>query len=142
MDKQNECHAAWHSLRMAWSERTNQSELARTLSRQSDANDRLVSSYRDQFTVGRRSLLDVLDAQNSRLNTSILAKTSEFSAMFAEYKILAAMGELVNIMEGQYIAQSEAYARDAFDVKQAPDTLAYERDESRQTPIGFGPFGE
>ena len=130
------------TLRMAWSERTNQSELARTLSRQSDANDRLVSSYRDQFTVGRRSLLDVLDAQNSRLNTSILAKTSEFSAMFAEYKILAAMGELVNIMEGQYIAQSEAYARDAFDVKQAPDTLAYERDESRQTPIGFGPFGE
>ncbi|MFC6198308.1 TolC family outer membrane protein [Ponticaulis profundi] len=126
------------SVRMAWSERTNQKELSETLLRQSNANDRLVSSYQEQFRVGRRSLLDVLDAQNARLNTATLAKTSEFSAMFAEYKILAAMGELTNILEGQMISQAEPYARKAFNVAETDEDKIYKRKSSEQAPLRFG----
>ena len=38
----------------------------RDLVDQSKATDELLVSYRDQFSVGRRSLLDLLDAQNTR----------------------------------------------------------------------------
>ena len=62
---------------------------------QAAANEKLVSSYREQFKVGQRSLLDVLDAQNTRFNTATLADTSSYASLFAQYRLLAATGQLL-----------------------------------------------
>ena len=60
----------------SWDRRFRRAELAKMLRAQAATNDTLVSSYREQFKVGQRSLLDVLDAQNTRFNTKILADTA------------------------------------------------------------------
>ncbi|MCO6187037.1 TolC family outer membrane protein [Rhizobium sp. L1K21] len=109
------------AVRSAWSERKNNGALSATLSRQSNANDQLVSSYREQFRVGNRSLLEVLDAQNARFNTAVQARISKVAAIFAEYKLLAAMGKLSDTMGGKQVAQAGAYAREEFGVKSLDD---------------------
>ena len=120
------------SVRSAWNERSSRRELAGLLSTQSSTNAQLVSSYREQFKVGQRSLLDVLDAQNTRFNTAILAETAQFAALFAEYKILAASGKLLQAMKLKPVEQAEAYARDEFAVPAGVVDPGYVRIDSRQ----------
>lgn len=120
------------SIRSAWNERVSRRELAGLLSKQSNANAQLVSSYREQFKVGQRSLLDVLDAQNSRFNTAIMADTAQFAALFAEYKILAASGKLLQAMKLKPVEQVEAYARNEFLVPAGVADPGYVRLESQQ----------
>ena len=74
--RENEVHgrlfertrAAEEDVRSAWSRLQNQTALASELETQGRISDDLLLSYREQFNIGRRSLLDVLDAQNSRYN--------------------------------------------------------------------------
>ena len=92
-------------VRTSWDRRFRRAELAKILKAQAATNDALVSSYREQFKVGQRSLLDVLDAQNTRFNTKILADTATFASLFAEYRILATTGELLD-RDGSFRSQA------------------------------------
>ncbi|UIK04592.1 TolC family outer membrane protein [Neorhizobium galegae] len=120
------------SIRSAWNERSGRGELSTILARQSSTNGSLVSSYREQFKVNQRSLLDVLDAQNTRFNTSILAETARFASLFAEYKILAASGSLLQSMKLKPVGQAEAYARNEFTVPGGVTNPGYVEIDSRQ----------
>ncbi|MET3857292.1 adhesin transport system outer membrane protein [Rhizobium sp. OAE497] len=102
------------SVRSAWNERTSRGTLAGILGKQAQTNAQLVSSYRQQFGVGQRSLLDVLDAQNTNFNTRVLADTARVASLFAEYKILAASGNLLQTMKLRPVEQAKAYAREEF----------------------------
>ncbi|CAH0342857.1 TolC family outer membrane protein [Rhizobium sp. CECT 9324] len=120
------------SIRSAWNERSSRTQLSQILASQSSQNAKLVSSYREQFSVGQRSLLDVLDAQNTRFNTSIIAETAKVASLFAEYKILAASGSLLKSMNLKPVQQAEAYARSEFSVKSDANPT-YVEVESRQS---------
>ncbi len=78
------------SVRSAWNERSSRGELSQILNSQSSQNAQLVRLTASSSRFCQRSLLDVLDAQNTRFNTSIVAETARVAALFAEYKILAA----------------------------------------------------
>lgn len=121
------------AVRESWDRRFHQASLAQTLRAQANENNRLVSSYREQFNVGRRSLLDVLDAQNTRYNVDVLAATAEYAALFAEYRLLAASGLLLKTLKVAPQAQAEAYARTEFNVPPTAPTETYARVPSRQT---------
>jgi outer membrane protein, adhesin transport system len=82
----------------AWTALQTQRTVGTTLERQSQVSDDLLLSYRSQFNIGRRSLLDVLDAQNTRFNTQVRRETSRFSEMFAAYQVLAATNEFLNAL--------------------------------------------
>ncbi|HVW91167.1 MAG TPA: TolC family outer membrane protein [Devosia sp.] len=99
------------SVRTSWEEMTNQGSLASQYKNQLDASNSLVSAYQDQFTIGQRSLLDVLDSQNTRFNVQVLYQTALFSERFAEYRLLAAEGGMLNYLHVSPPKQSEAYAR-------------------------------
>ena len=120
------------AVRISWERRIRQSELAATLSKQSAANDQLVRTYREQFKVGERSLLDVLDAQNTRFNTKTLADTASYASLFAEYRMLAATGQLLNTLNLTPAKQSKAYARKEFNSPETLDTETYARQPSEQ----------
>jgi adhesin transport system outer membrane protein len=122
------------SVRSAWSERVNQGQLAKILGEQERTNGQLVSSYREQFKVGQRSLLDLLDSQNTRFNTEVLAKTADVAALFAEYKILAASGNLLATMKLKPVDQATAYARDQFAVSSSTTDPGYVKYDSHQKP--------
>lgn len=121
------------SIRSAWSKRARRAEQASILREQVKVSSALVASYRDQFKIGERSLLDVLSAQNTRFNTEVLAKTAQYAAVYADYQILAAMGSLVGAFKLKAERQSEAYARQEFNVKTHEAEPAYREMPSEQT---------
>jgi len=82
----------------SWTSLRAQNSISAALARQSQVSDDLLLSYRSQFNVGRRSLLDVLDAQNTRFNTQVRLETSKFSQVFAQYQILAATNQFLEAM--------------------------------------------
>jgi outer membrane protein, adhesin transport system len=84
--------------RSAWSRLTNQTALTTELETQSRISDDLLLSYREQFNVGRRSLLDVLDAQNSRYNVQAQVETARLAKLYAQYRVLAATNKLVEAL--------------------------------------------
>ncbi|MER9918598.1 MULTISPECIES: TolC family protein [unclassified Mesorhizobium] len=120
------------AVRTSWDRRFRQADLAKTLKLQAAANERLVASYREQFKVGQRSLLDVLDAQNTRFNTATLADTASYASLFAQYRLLAATGQLLKTMNLQPAKQATAYAKAEFNAPETADTETYARTPSEQ----------
>lgn len=104
------------AVRTSWMRLQTRGALVSTYREQVAASSDLISAYREQFGVGDRSLLDVLDAQNTRMNVEILLETASFDAAFSEYRLLASTGSLLGFMGVSAPSQSGAYARTAFEV--------------------------
>ena len=84
--------------RTAWSRLSNQSRLIGELETQGRVADDLLLSYREQFNVGRRSLLDVLDAQNTRQNVQAQIETARLAKIYAQYRVLASTNRLIEAL--------------------------------------------
>lgn len=89
---------AEEDVRTAWSRLQNQSRLVTELETQSRITDDLLLSYREQFNIGRRSLLDVLDAQNTRNNVQAQTETARLAKLYAQYRVLAATNKLIEAL--------------------------------------------
>jgi adhesin transport system outer membrane protein len=125
------------AVKVSWDRIHRQNELAGAYANQLSASDGLVSSYREQFTIGQRSLLDVLDAQNTRFNVQVQAETASFAARFAEYRLLAATGSLLAYLDLSAPSQSDAYARDLMGTPSVEDDgTVPERDVRPLTLLG------
>lgn len=101
---------AEEDVRTAWSTLDTQGKVIKNLTTESKVSDDLLLSYRSQFNVGRRSLLDVLDAQNARYNVQVRLETARFSEMFARYQTLATVHRFlkgVNVAPGAGAGQNE-----------------------------------
>src|SRR5215213_7635202 len=106
--------------RSAWSRLTNQSRLVGELETQSRVSDDLLLSYREQFNVGRRSLLDVLDAQNTRYNVQAQAETARMARLYAQYRVLAATNRLIEALGVQMPAAAWSDERARYRVNPIP----------------------
>jgi adhesin transport system outer membrane protein len=126
--RSNEVHArlfqrtrqAEEDVRSAWSRLTNQTRLAGELETQGRVADDLLLSYREQFNVGRRSLLDVLDAQNTRFNVQASLETARMAKLYAQYRVLAASNRLIEALGVQMPAEAVMNQRDKFGVNPIP----------------------
>ena len=90
---------AEEDVRKAWTSLQTQTVITGQLDKQSRVSDDLLLSYRSQFNVGRRSLLDVLDAQNTRYNVQVRLESARFSQMFARYQTLAASNRFLTALQ-------------------------------------------
>jgi outer membrane protein, adhesin transport system len=106
--------------RSAWNRMTNQTRLATELETQSRVADDLLLSYREQFNVGRRSLLDVLDAQNTRQNVQAQAETARLAKLYAQYRLLAASNRLIECLGVQLPQAAWSDERTRFQVNPIP----------------------
>lgn len=86
---------AEEDVRVAWTTFNTQTRIINDLTTQSKVSDDLLLSYRSQFNVGRRSLLDVLDSQNTRYNVQVRLETAKFSQVFARYQTLASVNRFL-----------------------------------------------
>jgi adhesin transport system outer membrane protein len=111
---------AEEDVRSAWSRLTNQSRLVTELETQNRVADDLLLSYREQFNVGRRSLLDVLDAQNTRFNVQSSLDTARMSKVYAQYRILAATNRLIESLGLTVATEARMDQRDKFNVNPIP----------------------
>lgn len=82
-------------VRQTWAAMIAQGDRAREFVIQAQANGRIVNAYRDQFELGRRTLLDVLDAQNEHFVSRSNTVNAEYLEMLAMYRLLSLQGDLI-----------------------------------------------
>jgi len=120
---------------LSWDRRQQQALRLTTLRRQLTSVMELVGSYSDQFAIGQRSLVDLLDAQNARVNAEIAVWTGEAAVRLAEYRILAATGTLLPALGIAPPPQATSYARIKVNVPPSPPPETLIREEP-----GLGPL--
>ena len=127
------------NVKAAWNTRRRQGELHETLEAQAQSGQEVVDAYDDQFGAGRRTLLDLLSAQNTYFNTSVLARTAGYSEDFAAYRILASIGELTRALHVQVDVASEPYARAQARVPATPLAETMRRYSPNRSPNPWHP---
>ncbi len=86
-------------VRQTWARMVSAGERARQFTAQAAANTEVVKSYKDQFDLNRRTLLDVLDSQNELFVSRSNLVNAEFLEMFAVYRLVAMKGELLKSLD-------------------------------------------
>src|SRR3954447_15317153 len=132
--------------RTAWSRLTNQSALVNELEAQARISDDVLLSYREQFNIGRRSLLDVLDAQNTRYNVQAQTETARLAKLYAQYRVLASANRLIECLGVQMPAAATADQRARYHVNPIPPSDLQENSMpapamGTPVPVGGTPAG-
>ena len=86
---------AFESIDKAWSARTITNERIAALTRQIDADRKVIAAYGKEYELGQRSLIDLLNAQNQYFNGLVSLESSRAVLVFGDYQLIAAMGELL-----------------------------------------------
>ncbi|MAZ02000.1 MAG: type I secretion protein TolC [Sneathiella sp.] len=81
-------------VRRSWSSLARSQARAEVLAAAVVANREVASTYSQEFEIGQRDLLDLLDADNELFNSRTSLVTVEYSVRFAKYRLLATMGQL------------------------------------------------
>ena len=82
-------------LNLSWAAYTKLSEQLKHLKKYKDFSLKTLTLYSKEYDLGRRSLLDLLSAQNDFIGSKAQIINTEYSILFAKYRILDAMGILV-----------------------------------------------
>jgi outer membrane protein, adhesin transport system len=106
---------AEENVRLAWNALQMQGRISGELTTQNRIGEELLLSYRSQFNIGRRSLLDVLDAQNTRYGIQTRLETARFSELFARYQTLAATNRFLEALQVAPGAGAGAKERERFE---------------------------
>jgi outer membrane protein, adhesin transport system len=90
---------ALESLDKAWSARTITTERAASLVRDVEAARRTFVAYSKEYELGQRTLIDLLNSQNQFFNANVSLISARGVAVFADYQLLAAMGQLLSYLK-------------------------------------------
>lgn len=60
-----------------------------------NASTAAVATYRDQFDIGRRTLLDVLDVENELFQAKVNLVDARIDDLFAQHRLMASLGRLL-----------------------------------------------
>jgi len=120
-------------VRLSWDRKRLQAARLADLNRQLNTQNEVVRFYTEQFEIGQRSLLDVLDSQNSIVAAQIAVATGEAAVQFADYRILASVNKLLRTLDVKPPSAVKAYAREQFSVPPTPPAETM----PRYTPEGL-----
>ncbi|ABB38214.1 type I secretion outer membrane protein, TolC family [Oleidesulfovibrio alaskensis G20] len=95
MDLQNINEALMQETSDTWNALENAREQKRLFNEAVEYNTQTRDMYIEQFSVGQRSLLDVLDAENELYSSSIQLVTATVNEIVAEYRLVALGGKLI-----------------------------------------------
>jgi adhesin transport system outer membrane protein len=98
-------------VKLSWNRKRLQSVRLIDLKKQLKTQNEVVRFYTEQFKIGQRSLLDLLDSQNSRVAAQV---------KFASYRILASVNKLQQTLGVKPPSAVKAYARKQFNVPKTP----------------------
>ena len=83
-------------LELSWSAYELLGEQLEELYKYYEYSQETLESYQSEYELGRRTLLDLLSAQNDLVNSKSQIINAQMDKLFAQYRILDAMGLLVN----------------------------------------------
>lgn len=110
--------AVENDVRQTWASMISSGERAVQFAAQADANTEVVKAYKDQFSLDRRTLLDVLDAQNELFVSRSNTVDSEFLETLAVYRLLALKGKLLPTLGVEYPRESVIASGDTWSYKE------------------------
>ncbi len=79
-------------------------------------------SFTKQWNIGRRTLFDVLDLEAERINAKIDLVNARYDRIYAQYRILSRMGQLVHAFGLQWPAESRVEGGAGEDLHITPAT--------------------
>jgi len=98
-------------LSLAWNAFNNATRQTPTAKQYAETTTRVRAAYQDQFGLGQRTLLDLLDSENELYNANRRYVEVRYTEEFAGYRLLANMGDLLTkqkiSLPPEAIAQSE-----------------------------------
>ncbi len=98
------------------------------LTAKAEAQRRTRDAYAQQFEIGQRQLLDLLDAENELFLNRVELTTAVYTERFATYRVLAVVGDLLDTLEVVTPRESISVHRTLDDL-QTPDVIV---DKSQQ----------
>jgi len=93
---------------LSWSAKTHLTEQIELLKRYEVTSAKTLELYQKEYDLGRRTLLDLLVAQNDHISAQQQIVVSENSLLFANYRILDSMGSMVQNVLG---SKTETYTQ-------------------------------
>jgi adhesin transport system outer membrane protein len=90
---------AFESIDKAWAARTITIDRVAALTRQIEADRKVIIAYGKEYELGQRSLIDLLNAQNQLFNGLVQLESSRSLLVFADYQLLAAMGQVLSYLK-------------------------------------------
>ena len=99
------------NLNLAWHAMNNARIQTPTARQYAETSAKVRVAYQDQFGLGQRTLLDLLDSENELYNANRRYTEVRYTEEFSMYRVLANMGELLRkekvVMPAEAIAQTE-----------------------------------
>lgn len=86
------------STRLSWNSLMTSADRLPKLKAHADATEQTREAYAKQFSIGQRTLLDLLDSENELYTARSNYVDGQFVEMFARYRLLADMGSLVSAL--------------------------------------------
>lgn len=121
---------AFQTVDKAWAARTITSDRVAELTRAVDASRKVVVAYGQEYELGQRTLVDLLNSENQKFNDEVSLVSARGVAVFADYQLLAVMGQLLSYLKSPYPIESAP-------TKAASGGII----PFRIAPILFNPFG-
>ena len=87
-------------LELSWAAYSMTKEQLVELSKYQEYSKETLSLYKEEYNLGRRSLLDLLSVQNDFINAKAQIIVTKYDNLFAKYRILDSMGLLVSSIMG------------------------------------------
>ncbi|WP_181905385.1 TolC family outer membrane protein [Aestuariispira insulae] len=94
-------------MRLAWNALDSARERAAVQQREVDANATVSETYRRQFDLGGRNLLELLDAENELFLSKGNLVTTQYLEIFAVYRILSQCGILLSVLNVEPVAEAD-----------------------------------
>ncbi|QQG27509.1 TolC family outer membrane protein [Pectobacterium carotovorum] len=85
-------------LKLAWSALNNSRQQLPIAAEYADRSMRVRTAYQKQFSLGERTLLDLLDSENELFTAQRRLAEVRFISLYTEYRIASRMGELLNYL--------------------------------------------
>jgi adhesin transport system outer membrane protein len=95
------------SVDKAWAARVITAQRIAALELQTDAARKVIEAYSKEYDLGQRSLIDLLNAENTSFNAQVSLISARSVAIFADYQLLAAMGKLIEYVRAPHPVDAE-----------------------------------
>src|SRR6185436_2790867 len=95
------------SVDKAWAARVITADRIAALVLQTDAARKVIEAYSKEYDLGQRSLIDLLNAENTSFNAQVSLISARSVAVFADYQLLAAMGKLIEYIRAPHPVDAE-----------------------------------
>jgi len=101
-------------LQLSWTAMERLAEVRKYLKQHRDFSKKTLDAYNEEFNLGRRTLLDLLDVKNEHFSSRKAYISTYYDEILAKYRIIENVGNLPNMVSAkpEDILQFERYAQE------------------------------